>query len=180
MWSFDVFFYVSLNQQDSGFWFEAPWCSYDVTVTFPWRLPMPTFHVAFLPRPASLLAQKATNTNTTHATFHILDLQQGTQRRYMGAGGWGECMYTGNMCDTNVTLNDGDPGESNMMTSSNGNLFRVTGPLWGEFTGHRWIPLTKASDAELGCFLWSAPEQKVVQIIETQVIWDATVLIMTS
>ena len=33
-----------------------------------------------------------------------------------------------------------------MMTSSNGNIFRVTGPLCGEFTGHRWIPLTKASD----------------------------------
>ena len=31
------------------------------------------------------------------------------------------------------------------MTSSKGNIFRVTGPLWGEFTGHRWIPLTKAS-----------------------------------
>ena len=28
----------------------------------------------------------------------------------------------------------------NMMTSSNGNIFRVTGPLCGEFTGHRWIP----------------------------------------
>ena len=25
-----------------------------------------------------------------------------------------------------------------MMTSSNGNIFRVTGPLCGEFTGHRW------------------------------------------
>ena len=47
-----------------------------------------------------------------------------------------------------------------MVTSSNGNLFRrVTGPLCAEFTGHRWIPLTKASDAELWCFLWSAPEQ---------------------
>ena len=31
-------------------------------------------------------------------------------------------------------------------------------PLCGEFTGHRWIPRTKASDAELWCFLWSAPE----------------------
>ena len=30
-----------------------------------------------------------------------------------------------------------------MMTSSNGNIFRVTGPLCGEFTGHRWIPRTK-------------------------------------
>ena len=39
-----------------------------------------------------------------------------------------------------------------MMTSSNGNIFRVTGPLCGEFTGHRWILLTKASDAELGVF----------------------------
>ena len=39
-----------------------------------------------------------------------------------------------------------------MMTSSNGSIFRVTGPLCGEFTGHRWIPLTKASDAELWSF----------------------------
>ena len=45
-----------------------------------------------------------------------------------------------------------------MMTSSNGNIFRVTGHLCGEFTGQRWIPRTKASDAELWCFLWSAPE----------------------
>ena len=39
-----------------------------------------------------------------------------------------------------------------MVTSSNGYIFRVTGPLCGEFTGHRWIPLTKASEAELWCF----------------------------
>ena len=44
-----------------------------------------------------------------------------------------------------------------MMTSSNGDIFRVSGPLCGEFTGHRCIPLTKASDAEPWCFLWSAP-----------------------
>ena len=49
--------------------------------------------------------------------------------------------------------------EAIMMTSSNGNIFRVTGPLYGEFTGPRWIPLTKASDAQLWCFIWSAPEQ---------------------
>ena len=30
-----------------------------------------------------------------------------------------------------------------MMTSSYGNIFRVTGPLWGESIGHRWIPHTK-------------------------------------
>ena len=62
-----------------------------------------------------------------------------------------------------------------MMTSSNGNIFRVTGPLCGEFTGPRWIPLTKASDAELWCFRWSATEQT-----ETSVIWDAIAPIMTS
>ena len=45
----------------------------------------------------------------------------------------------------------------NMMTSSNENLFHVTGHLCGESTSHRWIPLTKASDAELWCFVWSAP-----------------------
>ena len=45
-----------------------------------------------------------------------------------------------------------------MMKSSNGNIFRVTGPLCGEFTGHRSIPRTKASDADIWCFLWSAPE----------------------
>ena len=45
-----------------------------------------------------------------------------------------------------------------MKTSLNGNLFRVTGHLCGEFTGLRWIHRIKASDAELLCFLWSALE----------------------
>ena len=44
-----------------------------------------------------------------------------------------------------------------MMTLSNGNIFRITGLLCREFTGHRWIPRTKASDAELWSFLWSVP-----------------------
>ena len=30
--------------------------------------------------------------------------------------------------------------------------FCVTGPLCGKFTGHWWIPSTKASDAKLWCF----------------------------
>ena len=60
-----------------------------------------------------------------------------------------------------------------MMTSSNWSIFSVTGLLWGEYTGHRWIPLTKAIDAELGCFLWSAPEQTFEQTTEAPVIWDA-------
>ena len=66
-----------------------------------------------------------------------------------------------------------------MMMSSNGNIFHVIGPLWGKFTGHQWIPLTKANGSELWCFLWSAPEQTVEQTVETLVIWDAIALIMT-
>ena len=45
-----------------------------------------------------------------------------------------------------------------MMTSSNENIFRVTGHLCREFIGPRWIPHTKVSDEELWCFLWSASE----------------------
>ena len=48
-----------------------------------------------------------------------------------------------------------------MIVSSNGNIFRVTGPLWVESTAHRWIPHTKASDVKLWCFHWTAPEQTV-------------------
>ena len=40
----------------------------------------------------------------------------------------------------------------NMITSSNGNIFRVTGLLCWEFTGHQGIPLTKASNAEVDVF----------------------------
>ena len=40
-----------------------------------------------------------------------------------------------------------------MKTTSNGNIFRVTDPFVRGTTGHRWIPLTKASDAELWRFV---------------------------
>ena len=63
-----------------------------------------------------------------------------------------------------------------MMTSSNGNIVCVTGLLCGEFTDHRWIPLTKSSDAELFCFLWSA----LVQTMKTPVNWDFIAPIVTS
>ena len=59
-------------------------------------------------------------------------------------------------------------------------ISRLTVPLWGESTGHRWIPLTKASDTELWRFLWSAPEQTAKQAMETPMIWDDIVLIMAS
>ena len=50
-----------------------------------------------------------------------------------------------------------------MIMSSNGNIFRITDLFWKETTGYRWISLTKANDAELWCFLWSAPEQTIEQ-----------------
>ena len=60
------------------------------------------------------------------------------------------------------------------------NLFRVTGPLCEEVTGHRWIHLTKTNNAELWCFLRSVPEQTAEQTIETPVIWGAITVIITS
>ena len=53
-------------------------------------------------------------------------------------------------------------------------------PFVRESTGHRWIPLTKSRNAEPWYFLRSAPEQAIEQTLETQVIWDAIALIMTS
>ena len=66
------------------------------------------------------------------------------------------------------------------ITSSNGNIFRVIGLLCRKFTGQRWILRTKASNAELWCFLWSLPEPTVEQTIKTPAISDASRLIMTS
>ena len=54
-----------------------------------------------------------------------------------------------------------------MKTSTNGTIFLVTGPLWWESSGHRWVPLTKASDVELYVFHLRA------------VIWHAIALIMS-
>ena len=50
-----------------------------------------------------------------------------------------------------MTSNQLDPTEYLifMMTSSNGSIFRATDHCCGEFTGPRWNPRTKASDAEL-------------------------------
>ena len=50
----------------------------------------------------------------------------------------------------------------------------------GEFADHLWISRTKSSDAELWCFLWSAPEPTVEHTMATPVIWEAITLIMTS
>ena len=48
-----------------------------------------------------------------------------------------------------------------MITLPNGSTFCITGPLWGESTGQRWVPLIKASDAEIWCLIWSAPQQRL-------------------
>ena len=60
-----------------------------------------------------------------------------------------------------------------MVTSQYENILRVTGPFSGWSTCRRWIPLTKASDAELWYFLWCAPEQMFGQTVEMLAIWDA-------
>ena len=82
-------------------------------------------------------------------------------------------LETGDDCDIMIC-------DCDMMTSWNGNIFRFTGLLCGEFIGHRWIPRSKASDTELWFFIWSAPAQTVQQAMETPVMWDAIALIMTS
>ena len=51
-----------------------------------------------------------------------------------------------------------------MKTSTNGNIFPVTGHLCGEFTDPRRISHTKASDAEVWCFLWSISGRWVSQM----------------
>ena len=41
---------------------------------------------------------------------------------------------------------------TSMMTSSNGNIFRVIDPLWGEFISHRWIALTSPGTRSFDIF----------------------------
>ena len=69
-----------------------------------------------------------------------------------------------------------------MLTSSNGNIFCVTGHLCGELTGHQWNPLTKASDAELWCFLFDLRLNKWLSKESWRRcwIWDAIAFIITS
>ena len=52
--------------------------------------------------------------------------------------------------------------------------------LCEEFTGDRWITPTKASNAELWCFLWYTPKQTGEQTLETPMILDAIVVIVMS
>ena len=72
-----------------------------------------------------------------------------------------------------------------MLTSSNGNLFRVTGHLCGEFTGHRWIPHTKGQwRGALMCSLicpWMndwVNNREAGDLIRNRVHYDVTVMIL--
>ena len=55
-----------------------------------------------------------------------------------------------------------------IMTSSHGSFFSVTGHLWGEFTGHRWIPLTKGQKCRLWCFFDVGPHKLRDKLLNKQ------------
>ena len=94
--------------------------------------------------------------------FHMNDITRYSQRRVNMAVAdalvpvWhqGICNNHNNVGRSNLQRNE----LRSLHETSNGNIFRVTDPLCWEFSGHRWIPRTKASDAELWYFLWCAPE----------------------
>ena len=105
-----------------------------------------------LPQPGTVIS--ITRSNRARHVHQILKPQH---NHYTGLS----CKYCG---DNRSCYNDTSLHKETiqlylrMMTSSNGNIFRVTGPLVRRIHRHRWLPLTKGSDAELWCFLWSAPE----------------------
>ena len=57
--------------------------------------------------------------------------------------------------------------EVHMMTSLNGNIFRVTGPSCGEFTGHRWIVLFHNYFSSSG----EQPEQRILACKQNNQLW---------
>ena len=63
-----------------------------------------------------------------------------------------------------------------MMTSSNGNIFRVAGPLCGEFTGPGDFPAQRPVTRSFAVFL----DLRLNKRLSKQVIWDAIAPIMTS
>ena len=84
-----------------------------------------------------------------------------------------QCIFSGRLV---LTMNSA----STMMTSSNGHIFLVNGPLWGESTGHRWITPTKASDTELWCFLDLHPNKRFSKrhraYYDVTLIWSCPIL----
>ena len=70
--------------------------------------------------------------------------------KWLHVAGFVSCIIRN--CEVNIDLGPESTAVTVIMASSKGNIFRVTGPLCGEFTDHRWIPITKASEAELLMF----------------------------
>ena len=168
--SFDVFFDRRLNKrlskQSWGWWFETPSCSLwlhcnediracrnrflrntDIALLIarPWGRNMISFVNSHHTRFYTLLKRKCVHFDEISLTGCIESCQNDNCR----------CSQWWKFHQKSIFVSVIPDHWPNMMTSSNGNIFRVTGPLCGEFTGHRWIPRAKASDAKLGCFLWS-------------------------
>ena len=56
------------------------------------------------------------------------------------------------------------------MTSRNGNTYRVTGPLWGKSTGHRWFPSQRPVTRSFAVSIDLRLNKRVVeQTIETPI-----------
>ena len=62
-----------------------------------------------------------------------------------------------------------------IMTSSNGNIFHITGPFWGESTSQWWFPSQGASNTGFDAFFHLC--LNVEQTIKMPLIWEAIVLI---
>ena len=68
--------------------------------------------------------------------------------------------------------------DANMMTPSNGNIFRITGHLCGEFTGDGWIPRTNGQWH--GALMFSLICAWINGWVNNrEVIWNTIVPIMT-
>ena len=178
--SFDVSFDLRLNKllskQSRRWGFEAPYSAhYDVIVVetprcflFPVRWPSSgTCRPKQLLR-SSLPTRHAGRLTVCHRTegidagifssvaqLHVLWTSRSHWRKFGGKRDNPRIDYNVNRTGRREAWRPA------MMTQSNGNIFRVTGHLYGEFTGDRWIPLTKANDARLWCFLWSSPDQQL-------------------
>ena len=57
------------------------------------------------------------------------------------------------------------------------NVFRLTGPLWGNPQVSDWFQTQNANNADLWCVLWCQRDQTVAQTIALPLIWDANALI---
>ena len=154
--SFDVYFDLRLNKrlckQSWGWWFETLLCPL-------WRHSNVLSINMLLPLNEMVNIQWPSKTWTISSSFPYPNSFPITLVLIYITASWS--IQGLSTCRGNTNTASPNKMFSNfivMMTSSNGNIFRVTGHLCGKFTGPRWISRTKASDAELWCFLWFTPE----------------------